>query len=233
LQESEVSPPYEAQSEGENENERLLLFSEGIIAFTITLATISIRLPSDKPVAELPTLLTVLYQNLITYLIGFVIVGSYWYEHWRFFRYIKHSTTTLVVWNLLFLASLVFLPFLSHFYGGNFYLSGDRESLNFFSWNHNFPLLYIPPGNGYTVVARLEVCKPQASTDRRKPYTVCDKEYDPETLSRAAGYHCLSHSLCGIQCQYCYQFSACNSVSGNLGGFVSLPTQKRPCFKTN
>jgi uncharacterized membrane protein len=110
---TEVSPPQEAQSEGENENERLLLFSDGIIAFTITLATISIRLPSDKPVAELPTLLSDLYPNLITYLIGFVIVGSYWYEHWRFFRYIKHSTTALVVWNLLFLASLVFLPFLS------------------------------------------------------------------------------------------------------------------------
>ena len=61
-----------------------------------------------------------------------MIVGSYWYEHWRFFRYIKHSTTALVVWNLLFLASLVFLPFLSHYYGGNFYLSGDRESLNFY-----------------------------------------------------------------------------------------------------
>ena len=46
---SEVSPPYEAQSEGENENERLLLFSDGIIAFTIKLATISIRLTSDNP----------------------------------------------------------------------------------------------------------------------------------------------------------------------------------------
>ena len=30
------------------------------------------------------------------------------------------------------MASLVFLPFLSHYYGGNFYLSGDRESLNFY-----------------------------------------------------------------------------------------------------
>src|SRR5260370_37980591 len=65
LQESELSSPYEAQSEGENENERLLFFSDGIIAFTITLATISIRLPSDKPIAELPTLLTDLYPNLI------------------------------------------------------------------------------------------------------------------------------------------------------------------------
>jgi hypothetical protein len=43
-----VSPAYEAQSKGENENERLLLFSDGIIAFTITLATISIRLPVSK-----------------------------------------------------------------------------------------------------------------------------------------------------------------------------------------
>ena len=34
--------PQVILSEGENENERLLLFSDGIIAFTITLATISI-----------------------------------------------------------------------------------------------------------------------------------------------------------------------------------------------
>src|SRR5712691_13177193 len=127
---TEISPPYEAQSEGQNENERLLLFSDGIIAFTITLATISIRLPTGKDYTTPSAFLTDLGPYLLTYLIGFVIVGSYWFEHWRFFRYIKHSSTALVVWNLLFLASLVFLPFLSHFYGVNFYLSGDRESLN-------------------------------------------------------------------------------------------------------
>ncbi len=125
--ETQIPSPRETQSEGENENERLLLFSDGIIAFTITLATISIRLPSGKETTELPTLLAELLPNILTYVIGFVIVGSYWYEHWRLFRYIKHSTTTLVVRNLLFLASLVLLPFLSHYYGGNFYLNGDRD----------------------------------------------------------------------------------------------------------
>ncbi len=40
--------PHVVPGEGENENERLLLFSDGIIAFTITLATISIRLPVGK-----------------------------------------------------------------------------------------------------------------------------------------------------------------------------------------
>ena len=127
-----VSPPHQAQSEEENENERLLLFSDGIIAFTITLATISIRLPAGKEFTNVSEFLTDMDPYLLTYVIGFVIVGSYWYEHWRFFRYIKRSTTALVVWNLIFLASLVFLPFLSHFYGGNFYLSGDRDSLNYY-----------------------------------------------------------------------------------------------------
>jgi len=129
---TEVSPAYEAQSEGENENERLLLFSDGIIAFTITLATISIRLPAGKDYTTPSAFLADLGPYLLTYLIGFVIVGSYWYEHWRFFRYIKHSSTALVVRNLLFLASLVFLPFLSHYYGGNFYLSGDRDKVYLF-----------------------------------------------------------------------------------------------------
>ena len=126
---SEELPPYEPQSEGENENERLLLFSDGIIAFTITLATISIRLPVGRDYTTPSAFLTDLGPYLLTYLIGFVIVGSYWFEHWRFFRYIKHSSTALVARNLLFLASLVFLPFLSHYYGGNFYLSGDRDKV--------------------------------------------------------------------------------------------------------
>jgi uncharacterized membrane protein len=126
---TEVTPPHAAQNEGGNENERLLLFSDGIIAFTITLATISIRLPVGRDYTTPSAFLADLGPYLLTYLIGFVIVGSYWFEHWRFFRYIKHSSTALVVRNLLFLASLVFLPFLSHYYGGNFYLSGDRDKV--------------------------------------------------------------------------------------------------------
>ena len=67
---TEVSPPYEAQSEGENENERLLLFSDGIIAFTITLATISIRLPVGRDYTTPLAFLADLGPYLITYLIG-------------------------------------------------------------------------------------------------------------------------------------------------------------------
>ena len=106
---AEVSPQV-VPNEGENENERLLLFSDGIIAFTITLATISIRLPVGRDYTTPSAFFADLGPYLITYLIGFVIVGSYWFEHWRFFRYIKHSSTALVARNLLFLASLVFLP---------------------------------------------------------------------------------------------------------------------------
>jgi uncharacterized membrane protein len=136
-----------AQFEQENGNERLLLFSDGVIAVALTLATISIRLPTDKELTNLSELLTELGPYLLTNLIAFVIVGSYWYEHWRFFRYIKSSTTALVIWNLLFLASLVFLPFLSHYYGGNSYLSDNRDkyilslqpcSFTHFCWHQEF-----------------------------------------------------------------------------------------------
>ncbi len=70
--------------EGENENERLLLFSDGVIAVALTLATISIRLPTGKQLTNPSEFLTELGPYLLTYLIAFVIVGSYWYEHWRF-----------------------------------------------------------------------------------------------------------------------------------------------------
>lgn len=92
---TEVISPIEAQIKEENENERLLLFSDGVIAVVITLATISIRLPTGKDYTSLSEFLADLGPYLVTYLIGFVIVGSYWYEHWRFFRYIKHSCSAL------------------------------------------------------------------------------------------------------------------------------------------
>jgi uncharacterized membrane protein len=143
---AEVLAPNTPQIEQEDENARLLLFSDGVIAVVLTLATISIRLPTDKELTNLSEFLTEVGPYLLTYLIGFVIVGSYWYEHWRFFRYIKRSTTALVVWNLLFLASLVFLPFLSHYYGGNFYLSGDRDKVYLFITTLLFYTFFLASG---------------------------------------------------------------------------------------
>jgi uncharacterized membrane protein len=126
----EMSVAHDARSDGGDENERLLFFSDGIIAFTITLATISIRLSSGEDPAKLPELLRELLPNILTYGIAFVIVSSYWYEHWRIFGHIKRSNATFLILNFLFLASLVFLPFLAHFYGGNFYLQADPDTLN-------------------------------------------------------------------------------------------------------
>jgi uncharacterized membrane protein len=166
---AEVLAPNTPQIEQENENERLLLFSDGVIAVVLTLATISIRLPTGKELTNLSEFLTELGPYLLTYLIGFVIVGSYWYEHWRFFRYIKRSTTALVVWNLLFLASLVFLPFLSHYYGGNFYLSGDRDKVYLFITTLLFYTFFLASGILLLIVWRYASHKQRLTSEGLSP----------------------------------------------------------------
>jgi len=104
----------------ENPNERLLLFSDGIIAFAITIAAISIRLPVDSNKDLSDVLLDpAFFTKVFSYIISFVIVGSYWNEHHRIFRYIKRNNITLVVLNLIFLATIVVVPIANHFLQAN------------------------------------------------------------------------------------------------------------------
>jgi len=92
----------------ENANERLILFSDGVIAFAITLAAISIKIPRD------PALL-VLQRNFreeayIAYIVTFVIVAASWNEHHRLFHYIKRNDMMLVLLNFAYLAAIVLVP---------------------------------------------------------------------------------------------------------------------------
>ena len=92
----------------ENANERLILFSDAVIAFAITLAAISIKIPRD------PALL-VQQQNFrgyayIAYIISFAIVAASWNEHHRLFHYIKRNDMLLVLLNFAYLAAIVLVP---------------------------------------------------------------------------------------------------------------------------
>ncbi len=95
-------------------NERLVLFSDAVIAITITLLALEIRLPEgfgELDDARLWAELVALAPRLLAYLISFAVIGVYWLNHHAKFQHIVQSRRGLLVINLLFLLFIGVVPF--------------------------------------------------------------------------------------------------------------------------
>lgn len=91
--------------------DRLVFFSDAVIAIAITLVVLPLvdvaREPNAGPTTEF------FADNsaaLIAAGISFVVIGSFWREHHRIFNHAIGFTPLLVTINLLWLAGIAFLP---------------------------------------------------------------------------------------------------------------------------
>jgi uncharacterized membrane protein len=94
--------------------DRLIFFSDGVFAIAITLLALDLRLPPHEgPMtsAALAHALVGTLPRLLTFFISFQVVGVYWLAHHRGFSMIQGFDRTLALLNLLFLMTIVFLPF--------------------------------------------------------------------------------------------------------------------------
>ena len=102
-------PPVEEHAEKEeNANERLLVFSDGIIAFALTVAAITIKIPATVEQLEANSSSIVLRSFM--YIVAFIIVANAWVDHHTVFHYIKRNTTAFVVLNFFYLSAIVMFP---------------------------------------------------------------------------------------------------------------------------
>jgi uncharacterized membrane protein len=95
-------------------NERLILFSDAIIAVTITLLALDIRLPDGDELLtdhQLIGRITDMGPRIFAYALSFLVIGSFWAAHRRRFESISRSHTGLIWLNFLFLLSLGLIPF--------------------------------------------------------------------------------------------------------------------------
>ena len=106
--------------------ERLILFSDAVFAIAITLLAIEIKVPEltvGKVTDDL--LLEGLAREipkLIGFLVSFFIIGLYWTVHHRMFGFVVNYTPRLLWLNLIFLLSVVLMPFSTAFYSEYIYL---------------------------------------------------------------------------------------------------------------
>jgi uncharacterized membrane protein len=101
--------------EGAVEKDRLLAFSDGVIAVIITIMVLELKVPHDPSLGGLAAVTPV----FLTYVLSFVYVSIYWNNHHHFFHLVRH-VDGVVLWanmNLLFWLSLV--PFATGWMGEN------------------------------------------------------------------------------------------------------------------
>ncbi len=100
--------------------ERIVFFSDAVMAIAITLLAIDLRIPEMSMAvagAELPHELALLTPRIISFVISFFVIGVYWSGHHRYFGHIRRYDNQLVVLNMLFLFFIVVMPFVAGLLG--------------------------------------------------------------------------------------------------------------------
>ncbi len=94
--------------------DRIIFFSDAVFAIAITLLALELRVPEmamSQVAVEMPQRLAEMTPKFISFLLSFLIIGSYWVAHHRDFQYIKRFDRRLIWINLLLLMLVAFLPF--------------------------------------------------------------------------------------------------------------------------
>ncbi len=105
--------------------ERIVFFSDAVMAIAITLLVIDLRLPdisASQAATNLTARLAELTPRIVSFVISFAVVGIYWSSHHRYFGYIKRYDGRLIFLNLIFLFFIVLMPFVASLLGQYSYL---------------------------------------------------------------------------------------------------------------
>jgi uncharacterized membrane protein len=100
--------------------ERIVFFSDAVMAIAITLLAVDIRvpdLPRSEAAAELALRLGELNPQIMSFVISFVVIGIYWMAHHRYFRMIRDFDNRLIMINLVFLMFIAGMPFIASLLG--------------------------------------------------------------------------------------------------------------------
>jgi TMEM175 potassium channel family protein len=93
--------------------ERVIFFSDAVIAIAITLLVLDIKLPevAAESVRGFTQQLLALWPKFVGYFVSFWVIALYWVAHHRCFRYIRRYDRRLIYLNFLFLMFIAFMPF--------------------------------------------------------------------------------------------------------------------------
>ena len=95
--------------------DRLMAFSDGVIAIAITILVLGIDIPEGHKFSEsgLIAFLGRIGHDVVIYAVSFVAVATFWLQHHALFLYLRYCNRALIWLNTLFLFSVTLIPFLA------------------------------------------------------------------------------------------------------------------------
>ena len=93
--------------------ERLVFFTDAVVAIALTLLILPLvdRVPeAGRSGLDLRDLLRDSLSELGSFLLSFAVIFRFWWAHHQLFRHVSGVSTPVVRWTLVWLLSIVFLP---------------------------------------------------------------------------------------------------------------------------
>jgi uncharacterized membrane protein len=110
------TPGWFAAERDRRNLDRLIYFSDAVIAISMTLLALEMRLPAETGIfteARLQHDLVAISTKYFAFVVSFVVVASFWVGHWRKFSFIRRTNSRLVWLNIVFLMAVCSVPFAS------------------------------------------------------------------------------------------------------------------------
>ncbi len=131
-----------------NAAERLVFFSDAVVAIALTLLAIELPVPAGASASELATAVGESFSEYLAFLISFLVIFLHWNGHHRLLRYLTDGPPALVRWNGLWLFAIVLTPFVTKV------LTGGDGGGSAFPWRFGlYALVQVVAGVGFLMTA--------------------------------------------------------------------------------
>jgi uncharacterized membrane protein len=120
------------REENEIEFGRIVAFSDGVFSIAITLLVLNLGIKTGLTSSEVTSELLDQWDNLLAFGLSFAVIGRFWVVHHRFFAEVDAFDGRLLGLNLVYLASVVLIPFSSEVLGE---YGGETPSVVLYSVN--------------------------------------------------------------------------------------------------
>lgn len=95
----------------------MVTFFDAIFAIALTLLIIEIKIPEPVRGSDLIENLSHEVTPFVSFLISFVAISVYWYNHHTMFHYIKKIDHTLIFLNMALMLDVIVIPFCASILG--------------------------------------------------------------------------------------------------------------------
>jgi uncharacterized membrane protein len=125
-------PPDSADTASEAEliaAERLIFFSDAVVAIAITLLALGLPPVTGSSDHEVLSSLRFNINAYLPFLISFVVIAGYWRVHHRLYQHVGRLDSRLVTINMVWLLMIICIPYVTRVLSGGNTFSAVRFSL--------------------------------------------------------------------------------------------------------